>query len=337
MAAFEVLALDPTTPQIRAPGAADTYSFPRAITPSGANVTPITVSGYSLTGANAQSMFDLSGTWNTTGTPTALKLNVTDTASNAASLLMDLQVGGSTRFNVRKDGTVNLSTNAPYINVPSGFAALQFSGANVLVWQSGAVRVNGVDLQIGSTDTILTRDAANTLAQRNGTNAQTFNIYNTFTDASNYERVTFSWVSNELRIRTEKAGTGLDRALNISPLSNLFIGSQNGDTYITGGGSNRWRFQNAGNFIADSDNTVDIGASGANRPRTVYAGTSVLAPYVRTSTAYTVATLPAAGTAGAGARAYVTDANATTFASIVAGGGANIVPVMSNGTNWIIG
>jgi hypothetical protein len=52
---------------------------------------------------------------------------------------------------------------------------------------------------------------------------------------------------------------------------------------------------------------------------------------------FTVATLPTAATAGAGARAFVTDANATTFASIVAAGGANGVPVYSDGTNWRIG
>ena len=51
----------------------------------------------------------------------------------------------------------------------------------------------------------------------------------------------------------------------------------------------------------------------------------------------TVAALPAAGTAGAGTRAFVTDANATTFASVVASGGANLVPVYSDGTNWRIG
>lgn len=49
----------------------------------------------------------------------------------------------------------------------------------------------------------------------------------------------------------------------------------------------------------------------------------------------TVAALPAAGTAGR--RAFVTDANATTFASIVAGGGSNGVPVYDDGTNWRIG
>lgn len=50
----------------------------------------------------------------------------------------------------------------------------------------------------------------------------------------------------------------------------------------------------------------------------------------------TVASLPAA--AGlTGFRAFVTDANATTFASVVAGGGANGVPVYCDGTNWRIG
>jgi hypothetical protein len=55
------------------------------------------------------------------------------------------------------------------------------------------------------------------------------------------------------------------------------------------------------------------------------------------TTVYTVATLPSAATSGAGARAFVSDANATTFASTVAGGGANKVPVYSDGTNWKIG
>lgn len=53
--------------------------------------------------------------------------------------------------------------------------------------------------------------------------------------------------------------------------------------------------------------------------------------------ATTVAGLLAAATAGAGARDFVTDANATTFASVVAGGGANGVPVYSDGAAWRIG
>jgi len=52
---------------------------------------------------------------------------------------------------------------------------------------------------------------------------------------------------------------------------------------------------------------------------------------------YTVATLPSAVASGTGARSFVSDATATTFASTVAGGGANKVPVYSDGTNWKIG
>jgi len=55
------------------------------------------------------------------------------------------------------------------------------------------------------------------------------------------------------------------------------------------------------------------------------------------STATTVAALPAAATVGAGARSTVTDANAATFNSVVAAGGANTVPVHCDGTNWRIG
>lgn len=46
-------------------------------------------------------------TWNSGGvTFTNMLSNITDTASASASLLMDLQVGGSSKFNIRKDGLV---------------------------------------------------------------------------------------------------------------------------------------------------------------------------------------------------------------------------------------
>jgi hypothetical protein len=58
--------------------------------------------------------------------------------------------------------------------------------------------------------------------------------------------------------------------------------------------------------------------------------------YIKTgSTVF--ANLPSAATAGAGARHYITDCNTTTFLATAAGGGANQVPVVSNGTNWLVG
>lgn len=53
--------------------------------------------------------------------------------------------------------------------------------------------------------------------------------------------------------------------------------------------------------------------------------------------AVTVANLPSAASAGAGARAFVTDANSTTFNAAVVGGGSNAVPIFSDGSAWRIG
>lgn len=39
----------------------------------------------------------------------------------------------------------------------------------------------------------------------------------------------------------------------------------------------RWQINASGHFIANTDNAIDIGAAGATRPRTIYAGTNVVA------------------------------------------------------------
>jgi hypothetical protein len=90
-----------------------------------------------------------------------------------------------------------------------------------------------------------------------------------------------------------------------------------------------------GNFIADDVGDVKIGYSGTavtivNDTKTW----SFTDDGVTGAPTFTVVGLP---TGAAGQRAFVTDANATTFASIVAGGGANGVPVYHDGTNWRIG
>jgi hypothetical protein len=94
-----------------------------------------------------------------------------------------------------------------------------------------------------------------------------------------------------------------------------------------------------------NDASMYFDAAGGFNIRDSLNGTTVLlvAPSLITASkplklpSYTVATLPAAGTAGAGAKAFVTDSNATTFAATVAGGGSNKITVTSDGTNWKIG
>lgn len=70
------------------------------------NVTAINVTGISVTGSSSTLGLNLAGTWNTTGTPILILGDVTDTASDAASLLMDLRVGTVSQFRVGKAGSV---------------------------------------------------------------------------------------------------------------------------------------------------------------------------------------------------------------------------------------
>lgn len=219
MAALEIVSLDTTTPQLRAPSAADTYTAPRAM-----DITPV-----ALTGSSATSSLSIAQTWNTTGTPTAIDLNVTDTASNAASLLMNLRVGGSSQFRVMKTGqAIRLGTDSGGDRATltaSGFSlAFTVAGASVAQIQDiGVLNIlSGINIGSGGTtgDTQLRRDAANTLAQRNGVNAQEKRVYGTFTDASNHRRVAMGMSASGVGfIRPEGAGTGATgNVLHISGL-----------------------------------------------------------------------------------------------------------------------
>ena len=73
----------------------------------GGGTASLPISGNGATITTSTPLIDGTQTWNSGATTfTSLLLNVTDTASAAGSLLMDLQVGGSSRFSVRKDGFV---------------------------------------------------------------------------------------------------------------------------------------------------------------------------------------------------------------------------------------
>lgn len=66
------------------------------------------------------------------------------------------------------------------------------------------------------------------------------------------------------------AGVIIDASdINVSTNNPLTISTNN---------TNRWQFSSGGNFLALTDNTYDIGATGATRPRTIYVATSVIAP-----------------------------------------------------------
>jgi hypothetical protein len=191
----------------------------------------ITTTGTELTIASGTKtasapVLDITQTWNNAAVAfTGLKLNVTNTASAAASLLADLQVGGASILKVRKEGSLlwpsgGGSASFDFGVKQSGFFTFSNNDGsyNFAVGSSGPVSLTyGFNSYAGGTaDLALTRDAANTLAQRNGTNAQTLRVYNTYTDASNYERGFLKWDTNIFKIGAEKGGTGTQRQVNIA-------------------------------------------------------------------------------------------------------------------------
>jgi len=66
----------------------------------------LNLTGITQTSASAAGIINGVQTWNTTGAPTALKINVTNTASDPASNLMDLQIATVSKFKVHKSGAV---------------------------------------------------------------------------------------------------------------------------------------------------------------------------------------------------------------------------------------
>ncbi len=164
----------------------------------------ITLGGATVT-ASAP-VLDLSQTWNNSGvTFTGWKLNVTDTASASASLLIDLQVGGVSKSAIRKSGDI---AGAAFYAGTFASAPNYFGTTTVILGSTTTLTWANSTATAGSADVILARDAANTLALRNSTNAQTFNWYFSYTDGSNFTRGALKTSSGVVEVAAESAGTG---------------------------------------------------------------------------------------------------------------------------------
>jgi len=109
-----------------------------------ANTPALTSTGYSLTGSSAQSLVDLSGTWNTTGTPIAFKTNLTVTAAGANSMYADFQAGGFSQFGVSR---ISGSSNALWLYNTNSGTNTNGIGAN---YERGFMRWSSNILQLGT-------------------------------------------------------------------------------------------------------------------------------------------------------------------------------------------
>ena len=172
-----------------------------------------TLTGQSLTGTQATSLLNLSTTWNTTGTPTALLINVTEAGvgSSAASKLVDFVY--TTAAGVVKNPLSLSKLGMLNLNLAQESGGINFSIYGLMTAFNWQMRNANGFIGLGATgseaDTKLFRDADGILALRNGVNAQAFRVYNSTdaTPATNFDRASFGFTSNVLRIGTENGGT----------------------------------------------------------------------------------------------------------------------------------
>ena len=161
---------------------------------------------------------------------------------------------------------------------------LQGSNPGGFQWDNGSGVVAGLYF-----------DAFNTVGIRNGINAQTFRVYNTYTNATNYERLALS--AN--RIAYEYAGFGVSRDLTIqstgnlvlsagnslvfnsalptqiSPLSSTNLTAPNGLTVVTGGGTRGvFAIDQFSHGVYSESGGASIGSGGGQKLVVIYGSMS---------------------------------------------------------------
>lgn len=217
-------------------------------------------------------IFNMTDTWNDGAIVfNAVKMAVTNTASNAASKLIDIQdVTNGTGFIVdAATGATTFDFGANNITLTLGGWPRITSSSNLYLSVNGATSralvrssdftILGAPLAWASSgvtaDLFLYQDAANQLALRNGLNAQSFSIYETYTDGSNYSKLKISYDSGNslFSLAGVASGTGTARRVRLvfgANWAQIESGafSINGacrpaasSLYDLGSSSNRWR------------------------------------------------------------------------------------------------
>ncbi len=164
------------------------------VTPSsgGAGTFVESLTGTGIASSGTQTFWSLSPTIKQTGTAgyTALDVNPTETTTGSGTkLLQRWAVGSTSQALLTSSGTfaANINNAVTYLGIASSL--------------------------VTSADVQLARDAADTLALRRSTNAQTFRGYETYTDASNYSRWYQTFSGGFAYYGTQAAGTGTRRPL----------------------------------------------------------------------------------------------------------------------------
>ena len=130
----------------------------------------------------------------------------------------------------------------------------RFGATTSVSWSSNA------NPTLAAQDVNLSRNAAGILDLHNSTTTSAqFNVYNTRTSTSDYERLNLEWVSNIARIRTTSAGTGSGRLLRLA-----FANSSSIAIDIPSSATSAVEFVASGITAAQPLGRVDVCAQGSN-------------------------------------------------------------------------
>lgn len=235
-------------------GLANTWTATQAFSVNSALSAPaVAGTGTWITGGTATTtkphfLIEPAGTtstgWNTTGTGFGI-----NAATGFDGNLIDLQIAGAGLLSFNPGGVSDVLTAGALCSIKSGSSGSSgivfgnsggsgvaiFAGNNPSFSVGGDGRTNVYTLNIGvngairpAASCLLYSDAADNLALRNGTAAQTFRSYFSYSDASNYTRLALKTASGLHTIETESAGTGqadIDLALTPKGTGRVRFGS----------------------------------------------------------------------------------------------------------------
>lgn len=207
--------------------------------------------------------------------------------------------GGQSPITAPSNGTYGFGNGSSYV---------YFNGAGVVIKPTGYLGFSSTGDATGATDITLQRRAAGVLSQYSGTQAQQYELYNTRTDASNYERGVLSWTSNVLEIGAEAAGTGSARAVRFKFQGQSVLFSLNSVNwsdapthYFKGGDLQAWKralYPRVTDFTLDSANygsatITNTGATGAINMKLPSSSVGLHYAFCITVAQYLRVTLPA--------------------------------------------
>lgn len=187
---------NPTTYRISATNGSTTFTLVNNTTGAALTTTAGTPTG--LTYTLSSPGVNIAQTWNNSAVAfTGFRYNVTDTASAAAAMIYEFQVGGVRRGGLRKDGALFIGSSGGFF-ADSSAGTISVSNAysfgNVYLGMAGRGLSLGVGL--GSQDTFIVRRAAATLqlgaADAAAPVAQTLSVQSVVAGTSNTAGANFT-------------------------------------------------------------------------------------------------------------------------------------------------